>query len=186
MGCDVNAQDGSDDTPIHRALDYFDPNDGGHITVLMYLLSQTNININIKSYRGNTLLHYACNKINHLPLYIFKVLIETQGCDVNAQADNKTTPIHCALDQFNPRNCGNITVLTYLINHNTVNINIKGRCDRTLLHTTCLSNPSNPRYSAELNAENDTILSQIVEFIAERCVQEVFEEKTPLEATTTM
>jgi hypothetical protein len=47
-------------------------------------------------------------------------------------------------------------------------------------------NPSNFWHSAEQNAENDAILSQIVEFIAERCVLEVFEEKTPLEATTTM
>jgi len=81
-GCDVNVQDNSKNTPIHDAFLFFDPNKGGDITVLHYLLSQKGVNVNIKGYNGYTLLHMACKRINRLPLEIFKLLIETMGCDV--------------------------------------------------------------------------------------------------------
>jgi ankyrin repeat protein len=184
-GCDVNVQNINKDTPLHDALLYFDPNDGGHITVLTYLLTQKNINVNITSGYGYTILHYACNKINTLPITIFELLIAL-GADINVQAQNDDTPLHYALSSFNPNDGGDIAVLAYLINQQNLNVKIKDQNGFNLLHTTCMINPSNFWHSAEQNAENDAILSQIVEFIAERCVLEVFEEKTPLEATTTM
>jgi ankyrin repeat protein len=176
-GCDVNERANDKNTPLHCAFDGINSSRGA-IAVLSYLLTQKNVNLNLEGKKGFNLLHKACRKINHLPLEIFKYLIETLGCDVNAQNDDKNTPIHCALDQFDPRNGGDIYVLAHLINQNTVNINIKGQCDRTLLHTTCMINRSNFWHSAKLNPECDIILSQIVQVIAERCVQQIVDESS--------
>jgi len=183
MGCDVNTQDEDNDTALHYALRHLDPN--GDITVLTYLLSQKGANGNIKGKDGYTLLHIACQCINNLPLDIYKVLIETYGLDVNAQDDYNNTPLHHAFREFKPRN-GDITALAYLINQNNVNLNIKNKGGCNLLHSACINYLPSYRRSVELDAEYDTVFCQIVEMIAERCVQEVFEEKTPLEATTTM
>jgi ankyrin repeat protein len=186
VGCDVNAQNTRNDTPLHDALLCFDPRNGGDITVLTYLLSQEGINANIKNQYSYTVLHRACQQTNKFPLDIFETLIEKHGADVNVQNTYNDTPLHLALDYFDPNNGNAFTVLSYLINQKDVNVKIRGNNGCNLLHTTCMINPSNTLNSAELNAECDTMLCQVVEFIAERCLQEVFEEKTPLEATTTM
>jgi ankyrin repeat protein len=177
MSFDVNAQDDDDSTPLHYVLRLFDQNGRGDMTVLMYLLNQKGINGNIKGGDGYTLLHWACININRLPLDVFKLLIEKMGFGVNVQAQDNDTPIHYALSCFNPHNGGDITVLAYLINQQTVNVNIKGKKGHNLLHLACINNLFDSRDSAELNAKFDTILCQIVEFIAERCLQDVFDKK---------
>jgi hypothetical protein len=112
------------------------------------------------------------------------LLIETLGCDVNAQANKNETLLDRAIYHFNPDSGCDINVFAYLINQTSIDVNTKYKKGYTLLHTTCMINLSNFWHSAELNSECDTILCRIVEFIAKRCVQEVFDEKTPLEATT--
>jgi ankyrin repeat protein len=185
-GCDVNAQDNIGDTPLHCALYNFDPNDGGDITILTYLLSQKSVNANIKGEYDNTLLHAACENTNIPPLDVFKLLIEILGCDVNVQDTSQNTPVRLALTYFKPHNRGDIAVLAYLINQQNLNVKIKDQNGFNLLHLACMINPSNTLNSVELDAECDTMLCQIVQIITERCLQEVFDEKTPLEATTTM
>jgi ankyrin repeat protein len=135
-GADVNVQDSDKNTPIHCALFYFDPRNGGGIHVLNYLLTQKGINVNTKGYNGNTFLHAACVNINALPIEIFKLLIETMGCDVNAQTNDKDTPIHRALGCFDPCN-GDISVLMYLLSQEGVNGDTKGKDGRTFLHKAC-------------------------------------------------
>jgi ankyrin repeat protein len=137
LGYDVNAQDGGNDTPIHRALCCFNPRNGGDISVLQYLFSQTKVHVNIKGKRGDTILHYACEKINYLPLDVYKVLIETMGCDVNVQNNNNDTPLHNAFRCFDPHYGGDITALTYLINQTTVHANINDKRGNTILHMAC-------------------------------------------------
>jgi len=176
LGCDVNIRDNYNDTAHHRAINRFNSNKDDDITILQYLLSQEGVNGNIKGQFDDTLLHAACKYINTLPLDIFKVLIETMGCEVNAQNDDKDTPLHNALGRFNPNKGGDITALTYLINKNNIDLNIKNEKGRNLLHYACTNNLPSYQRSAELDAECDTIFSQIVEFIAERCIQEGFEE----------
>jgi ankyrin repeat protein len=185
-GFDVNAQDDDKDTPIHVALHYFNPDDGGDITILTYLVSQEGVNVNVKGEDGYTLLHTACYNINFLPLDIFKVLIETQGCSVNIQDDDENTPLHIAFRQFNGRA---IAVLTYLLSQEGVDVNIKSPIGYTLLHEACICNITesddvlNPDDDLDdelddtnLGTKSDTILSQIVEIIAKRCVQQIFDE----------
>jgi ankyrin repeat protein len=135
-GADVNAQDNSNNTPLHHALRTFNLNYGGNITVLTYLLTHKTVNIHIKNNSGYTLLHVACQHINELPIDVFKALIEIHGVDVNVQDNSKDTPLHCALRDFNP-NYGDITALTDLINHKGVNVNIRGERGYTILHTAC-------------------------------------------------
>jgi ankyrin repeat protein len=177
LGFDVNAQDNSKDIPLHHAICSFNPNNRGDLTVLTYLLSREDVNANINGKWGYTLLHAACININRLPLVVLKLLIETMGVDVNAQDNNKDTPLHSALRLFNPHR-GDATVLAYLINQKDINVNIKGKQGHNLLHLACISNLS-PRHSSELKAECDTIWCQIVEIIAERCIQQVLDETTP-------
>jgi ankyrin repeat protein len=136
-GADVNNQFKLTDTPIHHALHGFDPNKGGNIAVLMYLLTQGDINANLKGRFGCTLLHTACKKINKLPIDVFKVLIETHGTDINVLSNSKDTPIHYALRCFKRDNGGDIDVLAGLINQKGVNSNVKNRGGSTLLHTAC-------------------------------------------------
>jgi ankyrin repeat protein len=176
-GCDVNVEDNYNNTPIQIALQHSKSN-GGNFTVLMYLLGNKNININTKDEYGNTLLHYASDKINDLPLDVFKFLIETLGCDVNVQNNAMNTPIHNTLRRFDPNDGGDITVLTYLLSQNDVNFNIKGESDHTLLHLACINNLSGSRDSTELNSKFDTILCQIVEMIVERCIEQVLDDTT--------
>jgi ankyrin repeat protein len=178
LGCDVNAQNTYKSTSLHYAIDSFNPNWGGNIEVLTYLLTQKDINVNIKGDYGYTLLHIACENINRCPLDVFKLLIETMGCDVNAQDNNNNTPLHHALCNFNPDSGGDINIFAYLINQTNINVNIGYKKGYTLLHTTSMINLSNKRYSVKPNAENDTISCQIVEFIAERCVQQVLDDTT--------
>jgi ankyrin repeat protein len=172
LGCDVNAQDNNNDTPLHLAFRYFNPRNGGDIKTLTYLLTQTNINVNIKDKYGYTILHWACSKINNLPIDIFKVLIETLGCDVYAQNNNKETPLQNALRYFDPNKGGDINVWAYLIDQKNINPNIKGKKGCNLLHLIC-------RGSVGLSAQCDTVLCQIVELIVERCIKQVLDETTP-------
>jgi ankyrin repeat protein len=178
-GADVDAQNEDNNIPSHHALLSFSLHHGGDITVLTYLLAQNNINTNIKGKDGYTLLHLACKRINKLPIDIFKVLIETTGADVNVQDNNKDTPLHHAFLHFDSYNDGVIATLTYLLSHQSINFNIKSKNDRNLLHWACINNLSKSRDSAELNVECDTILCQIVEAIAERCLQQILDETTP-------
>jgi hypothetical protein len=59
-GADVSIRDIYEDTPIYVALRHFDPNYGGDITVLTYLINQKAVNVNIQDRVGHNLLHYAC------------------------------------------------------------------------------------------------------------------------------
>jgi ankyrin repeat protein len=198
MGCDVNAQDNYKDTPLHHALRNFDPNYGGDITVLTYLLTLNNVNANIKGESGNSLLHYACFNINSLSLDIFEVLIETMGCDVNVQDENKDTPIHLAFLHFNSYNDCSKTILTYLLSHKSINFNIHGKNDRNLLHWACICGTapdSDDDYSSDddlddsdddlsdfddsnnsVKAKGDIALCQIVEVIVETCLEQILDE----------
>jgi ankyrin repeat protein len=76
---DVNVQDMYQDTPIHNALSFFDPDDGGDINVLAYLLNQKNVDANIKGENGYTLLHLACISRHSVEL---KTKYDTISCQI--------------------------------------------------------------------------------------------------------
>jgi ankyrin repeat protein len=173
-GSDVNAQDNNKNAPLHYALTSFNLNWGGDITALLYLLTQTDVNGNLKGKDGSILLHAACFNINRLPLEIFQYLIETMGCDVNIQDNNKDIPIYYAFQLLDPNKGGDIKVLTYLLRQN--NLHTKRHNGQTFLHLACISNHPNSRNSVELN---DAISCQIVEVIVETCIERVVDETIP-------
>jgi ankyrin repeat protein len=182
-GCDVNVQDNHNDTPLHHAFRHFNPNDAGDINVLTYLLNQKIVNANIKGINGYSLLHYACNNINKLPIDIFKLLIETHGYDVNTQDNYKDTPLHNALRRFDPNEGGDITTLTYLIDQKAVNVNIKTRNGHNLLHVACIITYSTKR-SVKLNAEFDSIFCQVIKVIVDRSVQLILDGENIIKSNT--
>jgi ankyrin repeat protein len=116
-----------DDDPI---ITQFRPQDG------QWGLTEDNIN-RIDPETGYTILHNYCEYINTTPFEVYRYLIETKGCDVNVQDNNKDTPLPYALFYFNPNNGSNITILTYLLSQNKFNGNIKGQYGNTILHTAC-------------------------------------------------
>jgi ankyrin repeat protein len=91
-GCDINLQDGDNDTPVHIAFWRIQPNDD--INILTYFLHLNDINVNIRGQYGFTLLHCVCTNINTLQLETFKYLIEIKGADINVQDDRNQTPLH--------------------------------------------------------------------------------------------
>jgi hypothetical protein len=125
-------------------------------------------------------------------------LIETHGADVNVQDIYNDTPLHQALEHLNPHNGGDINVWAYLINQKAVKVNIKNSNGHTLLHLACICNipdlddfmdseddhmdsdddfaDSEGNLDNHREAKAETFLCQIVEVIAERCIQQVLDE----------
>jgi ankyrin repeat protein len=136
-GCNINGTDNNNNTPIHIVLHSIKLNDSSDPNALTYLLYHKDINLSIKNDTGFTLLHSACSNINSLPLDIFKHLIETKGMGINVQDKMKNIPIYIALDNFEPKNGGDVKILTYLLNQKGIDANIKGQHGRTLLHWSC-------------------------------------------------
>jgi len=132
-GCNINTQDKNNNTPIHDAFRQFDPNEG-NINTLMYLLNQEGIDVNLKGENGDTILHYCCCRINHLPLDTFKYLIETKDGNINIQHSNDDTPLHDALECFNLDEGGDINTLIYLLSQKYISTYLKGYNGRTLLN----------------------------------------------------
>jgi hypothetical protein len=60
MDGDANVQNKNNDTPLHYAFRSFELDDGGAIKILTYLVSQENVNVNIKGRYCYSLLHLAC------------------------------------------------------------------------------------------------------------------------------
>jgi ankyrin repeat protein len=116
-----------DDNPI---IAQFKPVDG------QWELNDDNLK-RIDPETGQTILHNYCEYINTTPIEIYEHLIQTKGCDINAQDKCIDTPLHLALACFNPDYGGDITVLTCLLNQVNINANIKGWRGSTLLHTAC-------------------------------------------------
>jgi ankyrin repeat protein len=137
-GFDVLAKDKDNDTPLHIALGSFKP--GGDAAILTYLLTQIKAHANVKGKFGYTLLHKACERINAIPLSVFKILIETKGFGINVLDGHGNAPLHHALFGFNSE-LGDVKVLTYLLNQKGLNINLRGQNGLTFLHMACF----NPR-----------------------------------------
>jgi len=174
--CDVNANDDNDDNiPLFHAFCYFDPNKGGDIAVLIYLLSQK---MYISNFDRDYLFRQACCLIDFYPLELFKLLIERHGADVNEQDGNNETSLQDALHSFNPCTGCDINVLAYLLNQKTVNVNTKYKKGHTLLHYACVKSFPIWHYLKPKGEECDTFLCQIVEVIANKCLELVLDETT--------
>jgi ankyrin repeat protein len=197
----LNLMNRFEDTPMHLAVQQFDPKRGGKTDVLIYLLNQKGVNVNIKGRLGSSLLHVACSCINDLPLDVFKCLIERIGCNPNLQDNNKNTPIHYALRHFKRSNGGEISVLTYLLNNSNIDITIQGRHGRTLLHLASLFDlsgsgdgainrfdnpflaPSSSPGESKPTAEGDLFWSKIIEIMSERILKQIkAEDVVPVDA----
>jgi hypothetical protein len=191
MGSGVNAQNNDKDTPLHLAFHGFDLYKCGDIAVLTYLFSQKGINGNITDRHGDTLLQRAFKRINQVPLEVFQSLIETVGCDVNVGGNNNNTLLHHALEHLNPHNGGDINVWAYLITQKGINVNIKNSNGHTLLHLACICEipdlnnymdsedeftDSDDDFADHREEKAESFLYQIVQAIAERCVQQVLDE----------
>jgi len=200
MSCDVNARSFSGDTPLHYALRDFKSRGGGggggggNAAILHYLLTQEGIDVTIKGRTGYSLLHVACQSINHLSLDVFKYLIETKGCDINVQDNHTCTPFFYALFYFNQHGDdgddggdGVSTILTYLFNQKNLNIHPHDFNGRTLLHFACFSGDRFVTFQRDTNrdcdkeeAQNGTLRSKIIEIVIQKYLQDVFDEATAL------
>jgi len=138
-GADLSVLDAVNNTPVYYALKHFRPDSNGDAPKLLYLFHQKGIDARNKNHQGCTLLHEICLNVNKLPLDVFKVLIETHGADLNAQENYNDTPLHYQFQLFEQNYPPNPISLAFLLNRGGVNVNIKGRMGRTLLHWACLN-----------------------------------------------
>jgi ankyrin repeat protein len=136
-GCNIYIQSTNLDTPIHGALGNFDPNKGGDINTLIYLLNLEDTDVNMKTNNGRTILHYVCENINNIPLYIFRYLIGNKGGDVNTRNNDENAPIHDAFRCFNSNDGDGINILIYLLNLGDTDVNMQGNEGHTILHYVC-------------------------------------------------
>jgi ankyrin repeat protein len=113
---DINSKNGRASTPLHDGIQSFEPSRPESITVLNYLLSQKINDPDIEDNHHLSLLSWACMKINTLPLDVFKNLVEIRHCDINSQDRSKRTPLHYALEFYQPET--DTAILTYLFSQN--------------------------------------------------------------------
>jgi ankyrin repeat protein len=117
-----------DDDPI---ITQFKPEYG------QWELNDDNVNhLGLES--GQTILHNYCEYINSTPIEVFRYLIETKGCDMNVQDEDKNTPLHHAFSWFSLDDGGELSTLMYLLTRKGIDININGEDGLTLLHSACL------------------------------------------------
>jgi ankyrin repeat protein len=136
-GCDVNVRGGEIMTPLGKAVEKFNPNDGGDIATLTYLLNQEGSNASPEDLSVNLLSYVASLNINKLPLDVFKLLIEIKHADFNALNHDNETQLYYAVRCFDPDNGGDIAVLTYLLGQDGVSFNTKNQFGETLFHVMC-------------------------------------------------
>jgi len=125
------------DPPIDEAIiTTFQPTEG------QWELNDDNIK-RIDPHNGRSILHNYCKRINTTPLEVLRYLIETKGCDINATDVNLYTPIVWALLEFQVDE-GDNEALTYLLSHKNVNVNLRDRNGKDLLHWACYNINSLP------------------------------------------
>jgi len=155
-GSDLHIQDNENNTPFHCAFTQFDPEHGGDVVILRYLLTQDGINFNIKDHEGRSLLHLACIKINSLPIDVFKYLIEAKGAGLDIVDEYNNIPLHYAFLSF--QSGSDSTILIYLLQQNGNSTHIKSQDGRTFLHLACIKINSLPldvfKYLIEVSNHN--------------------------------
>jgi ankyrin repeat protein len=118
------------ESPLHLAFINFKPT--SDVNILIYLLKQSNVDVNQCNTAGRTLLHIACSNVG-FPIEIFKYLIEAKNVDINALDRNHNTPIQIAFRSFSsPQQIDEI--LEYLLHQNGINANLKDIDNQTMLH----------------------------------------------------
>jgi ankyrin repeat protein len=94
----------------------------------------------IDSKTGETILHNYCKYVNTTPIEVYRCLIETNCCNVQAQDKYNNTPCHYVLQDFHSSLDGDgdeMAILTYLLHQQDVDVNIKGENGHTLFHHAC-------------------------------------------------
>lgn len=120
-GGDVDLKDLFLCTPLHVAVHQLQK---PSIEIIQVLIKY-NADIQAKAMEGNTALHFAVLKAN---LEIVKFLV-TNGADPNIKNNNGDSPMHiaAALEQGKD-------ILTYFIVLCSIDVNMRGRQDMSLLH----------------------------------------------------
>ena len=81
---DVNARDDHNNTPLHLAA----------TDIAIALINEFSCSTSVKGWSGGTLLHSACSGGC---LNLVRTLIQDHNADVNAQDNDKDTPLHVAI-----------------------------------------------------------------------------------------
>ncbi|MBN9542526.1 MAG: ankyrin repeat domain-containing protein [Alphaproteobacteria bacterium] len=110
-------------TPAYYAVEY------GKLEVVKYLINETNVNINIKHFNGDTLLHQASMRGY---FEIIKYLIEEKNMNVDILNNSRETPL-----KYASRN-GHLKTVKYLVKKGA-NTNICNIIRHTPLHIAAYS-----------------------------------------------
>jgi ankyrin repeat protein len=132
-GVDFSIQDEAHDNALHLA--FFNFNRSSDINILFYLLKQNGVDFNQRGQYRFTVLHYACERIEELPLEMFKYLLEETNLNINEWDQYEQSPLSIALFRF--RDLNSLDILRYLLSHKDVNIHQKTQIGESLLHQAC-------------------------------------------------
>jgi len=105
------------------------------INIIKDLLNQPGIDVNHKGRFGDTILHHMCQNIDFISKEILQYFIESKHPDINTQDSSLNTPIHRAILNCSTQNGRDL--IQYLLTLNGVDVHIRNRLDRNLLHTAC-------------------------------------------------
>eukprot|EP01099_Mayorella_cantabrigiensis_P001575 TRINITY_DN1706_c0_g1_i3.p1 TRINITY_DN1706_c0_g1~~TRINITY_DN1706_c0_g1_i3.p1 ORF type:complete len:726 (-),score=149.15 TRINITY_DN1706_c0_g1_i3:421-2598(-) len=94
----LNATDKDGYTPLHVACSMRDPDSSQYEKIVLSLLKIEGIKVDLRNADGNTALHYFCQNFQS-PVDCSEAffLFLTRGADVNAENNNKETPLFKAI-----------------------------------------------------------------------------------------
>uniref|UniRef100_A0A1X7T1N6 Uncharacterized protein n=1 Tax=Amphimedon queenslandica TaxID=400682 RepID=A0A1X7T1N6_AMPQE len=141
-GCDINVrEEGTGSTPLHKAC-Y-----NGSLSIVEYLISKPQCNIEAKDNEGNQPLHYAACQGHKEIVSILGKKVSGDGlskCMTSAkqlaEPDIMELLNDCFLDRISLINAcesGNVDILHHLVIDKHCDVNAKGRSDYTPLHCAC-------------------------------------------------
>jgi ankyrin repeat protein len=132
-GGNINVLDNFFNTPIHSAFRFFDPNKGGDINKLIFLLNLKGLDVNKKDEDGCTILHSVCWNIKPLPLDIIKYLIEIKGLKIDCLDKYGNTPLHYLNGDLSSKDDSNVSQTAEYLVQKGIPINHKNLYKLTVL-----------------------------------------------------
>ena len=116
----------------------------GSLSLVRYLIEKADANKSLKSYDGETLLHFACESDNP---QLIQYLIN-QDFDIEANDNRKRRPLHTACL------CGNLKVVKFLMEEAGANKDARDYEECTFLHLAAMNNDvSVTKYLVENGAD---------------------------------
>jgi len=130
-GADLNILNENGVSPLQTVMTYWNAPEA--LPTVEYLFTQPGIDVNAQHNGNMSLLHCASLKLSQLPIEIFKSFIEKNNGDVNITDRWGNSPIYHAISVL-WEDPDKEDIIFYFLSQPGVNINLRNRSGKTLLH----------------------------------------------------